>query len=87
MTIFYCLTLQTLKAGSPYLYPPGTGWLSYTTRPGFPFRRPLRLAGYEGGIRTRFHMGIPLPSYLPCCDDPSSVRLRVQIMKLDIRHV
>jgi hypothetical protein len=35
VTIFYCLrfeTLPTWKARSPYLYPPGTRWPSYTPR-------------------------------------------------------
>jgi hypothetical protein len=34
MTIFYCLRFETpptWKARLPYLYPPGTGWPSYTT--------------------------------------------------------
>jgi hypothetical protein len=35
MTIFYCLrfkTTPTWRARSPYLYPPRTGWSSYTPR-------------------------------------------------------
>jgi hypothetical protein len=35
MTIIYCLryeTPPTWRAGSPYLYPPGAGWPSYTPR-------------------------------------------------------
>jgi hypothetical protein len=43
---FNCLRFETpptWRARSPYLYPPGTGWPSYST--GFPFRRLLRLAG------------------------------------------
>jgi hypothetical protein len=35
VTIFYCLILETLptwRTTSPYLYPPGTGWTSYTPR-------------------------------------------------------
>jgi hypothetical protein len=35
MTTFYCLSFEstpTWRARSPYLYPPGTGWLSYTPR-------------------------------------------------------
>jgi hypothetical protein len=35
VTIFYCLrfeTTSTWRARSPYLYPPGTGWPSYTPR-------------------------------------------------------
>jgi hypothetical protein len=38
-------TPPTWRARSPYLYLPGTGWLSYTLRSGFPCRRLLRLAG------------------------------------------
>jgi hypothetical protein len=38
-------TPQTWRARSPYLYPTGTGWPSYTPGPCVPFRRPLRLAG------------------------------------------
>jgi hypothetical protein len=34
-----------LRARSPYLYPPGTGWPGYTPRHWVPFRRLLRLAG------------------------------------------
>jgi hypothetical protein len=33
------------RSRSPYLYPPGSGWPSYTPRYRFPFRRLLRLAG------------------------------------------
>jgi hypothetical protein len=43
MTIFYCLrfeTPSTWKARSPYLYPPGTGWLSYTPRHWVPSLSP-----------------------------------------------
>jgi hypothetical protein len=36
---------RKLEPRSPYLYPPGTGWPSYTPGTGFPFRRLLRLAG------------------------------------------
>jgi hypothetical protein len=35
----------TWRARSPYLYPPETGWPSYTPGTGFPFCRLLRLAG------------------------------------------
>jgi hypothetical protein len=38
-------TLPNLEARSPYLYPPGTGWPSYTPGNGFAFRRLLRLSG------------------------------------------
>jgi hypothetical protein len=53
MTIFYCLrleTLQTWRARSPYLYPPGTGRPGYTPRHWVTFRRLLRLAG----LRCRY---------------------------------
>jgi hypothetical protein len=43
MTIFYCLrfdTLPTWRVRSPYLYPPGTGWHSYTPRHWVPFSSP-----------------------------------------------
>jgi hypothetical protein len=35
LTTFYCLRFETpptWRAKSPYLYPPGTGWPSYTPR-------------------------------------------------------
>jgi hypothetical protein len=38
-----CLRFQTpptWRARSPYLYPPGTGWPSYTPRHGVPFSSP-----------------------------------------------
>jgi hypothetical protein len=41
----------------PYLYPPGTGWPSYTSGTGFPLRRLLRL----GGLRWRYSN--PLPTW------------------------
>jgi hypothetical protein len=43
MTTFYSLRLETLptwRARSPYLYPPGTGWSSYTPRYWVPFSSP-----------------------------------------------
>jgi hypothetical protein len=43
MTTFYCLrfnTPPTWKARSPYLYPPGTGWPSYTPTHQVPFLSP-----------------------------------------------
>jgi hypothetical protein len=43
VTIFYCLRLETpptWRARSPYLYPPGTGWSSYTPRHWVPFSSP-----------------------------------------------
>jgi hypothetical protein len=42
-TIFYCVrfeTLPTWRARFPYLYPPGTGWSTYTPRHWFPFPSP-----------------------------------------------
>jgi hypothetical protein len=44
MTIFYCLRFETpptWRARSPYLYPPGIWWPSYTPRHWVPFRRLL----------------------------------------------
>jgi hypothetical protein len=42
MTIFYCClrfeTPPTCRAGSPYLYPPGTGWPGGRRRKGNPVR-------------------------------------------------
>jgi hypothetical protein len=43
MTIFYCLRFETpptWRARSPYLYPPVTGWPSYTPRHWAPFSSP-----------------------------------------------
>jgi hypothetical protein len=43
MTTFYCLRFEipsTWRAWSPYLYPPGTGWPSYTPRHWVPFSSP-----------------------------------------------
>jgi hypothetical protein len=43
VTIFYCLRFETpptWRARSPYLYPPGTGWPSYTPRHSVPFLSP-----------------------------------------------
>jgi hypothetical protein len=43
VTIFYCLRFETpptWRARSPYLYPPGTGWPSYTPRHWVPFSLP-----------------------------------------------
>jgi hypothetical protein len=46
-TIFYCLLWDssTWRARFPYLYPPGTGWPSYTPGTGFPCCRLLQLTG------------------------------------------
>jgi hypothetical protein len=55
---FYCLRFETpptWRDRSPYLYPPGTGWPSYTPGTGFPFRRILRLAG----LRWRYSIQPP----------------------------
>jgi hypothetical protein len=44
VTIFYCLRIETpptWRARFPYLYPPGTGWPSYTPRHWVPFSLPL----------------------------------------------
>jgi hypothetical protein len=38
-------TPPTWRVKSPYLYPPGTGWPSYTPSTEFPFCRLLQLAG------------------------------------------
>jgi hypothetical protein len=43
VTIFYCLRLETSptrRARSPYLYPSGTWWPSYTPRHWVPFSSP-----------------------------------------------
>jgi hypothetical protein len=43
MTIFHCLRFETpttWKVRFPYLYPPRTGWLSYTPRHWIPFPSP-----------------------------------------------
>jgi hypothetical protein len=43
VTIFYCLRFETpptWRARSPYLYPPATGWPSYTLRHWVPFSSP-----------------------------------------------
>jgi hypothetical protein len=43
MTVFYCLrfeTPRTWRARSPYLYPPGRRWPSYTHRHWVPFSSP-----------------------------------------------
>jgi hypothetical protein len=53
--IFYSLKFETpptWRARFPYLYPPGTGWSSYTPRHWFPSRRLLRLAGLRWRYST-----------------------------------
>jgi hypothetical protein len=47
-TLFYSFRVETpptWRARSPYLYPSGIGWPSYTPRYWVPFCRLLRLAG------------------------------------------
>jgi hypothetical protein len=61
MTTFYCLRLEsppTWRARSPYLYPPGTGWPSYTpihwvlnSNKSSKFEVTLRLAVYRRSVR------------------------------------
>jgi hypothetical protein len=47
-------TFPTWRARFPYLYPPGTGWPSYTPGHWVPFQSPLTARGdYGGGILTR----------------------------------
>jgi hypothetical protein len=64
VTIFYWLRFETSpnwRARSPYLYPPGTGWPSYTPRHWVPFafppttrRRRVRIPPpYVSKIRSR----------------------------------
>jgi hypothetical protein len=54
MTIFYCLrfeTSPTWRVRSPYLYPPGTGWPSYTPQAlGSLFVASYDSQDYGGGI-------------------------------------
>jgi hypothetical protein len=51
-------TPPTWRARSPYLYPPGTGWPSYTPGHWFPILSPLTTPGdYGGSILTRLHTG------------------------------
>jgi hypothetical protein len=50
MAIFYCLRFETpptWRAKFTYLYPPATGWPSYTPRHQVPFRCLLQLAGLQ----------------------------------------
>jgi hypothetical protein len=45
MAIFHCLRFETpptWRARSPYLYPPGRGWPSYTPRHWVPFPSPFK---------------------------------------------
>jgi hypothetical protein len=51
MTIFYCLRFDTppsLSARTPYLYHPGTGWSSYTSRLWVPLSPIFELAATRG---------------------------------------
>jgi hypothetical protein len=51
-------TPPTWRARSPYLYPPGTGWPSYTPGHWVPFLSSLTTRrDYGGGILTRHHTG------------------------------
>jgi hypothetical protein len=51
-----------LELRSPYLYPPGTAWPSYTPGTGFTLRRLLRLAG----LRWRYSKTPPHPGGPVC---------------------
>jgi hypothetical protein len=52
-------TPPTWKTRSLYLYPPRTGWPSYTPGHCVPFLSPLATRrGYGGGIVTRLHTGL-----------------------------
>jgi hypothetical protein len=64
---YFTVTFETppaWRARSPYLYPPGTGWPSYTP---FPFRRLILLAG----LRWKYCNPPPRGSFLN-----SEVKLR-----------
>jgi hypothetical protein len=51
-------TPPTWRARSPYLYPPGTGWPSYTPGQWVHFPSPLTTRrDYGGDILTRLHTG------------------------------
>jgi hypothetical protein len=54
MTIFYCLRFEAppdWRVRSPYSYPPGTGWASYTPRHWVLFSSPPATRRAAGGIR------------------------------------
>jgi hypothetical protein len=54
-------TPPTWRARSPYLYPPGTEWPSYTPGHWVTFLSPLTTRrDYGGGILTRLHTGTQL---------------------------
>jgi hypothetical protein len=67
--LFYSLGFEippTLRARSPYLYPPGTGWPSYPPPPqalGSLFVASYNSQGYGVGIRTSLHTGFVLQSH------------------------
>jgi hypothetical protein len=75
MTIFYCLRFETpptWRARSPYLYPPGTGWPSYTLRYWVPFSSsPTTRRGYlippPHGQIERYEYRISLLTTLSSC--------------------
>jgi hypothetical protein len=60
ITIFYCLRFETpptWSTRSPYLYPPGTGWPSYTPTHCVPFSSPPTARGSVVGWGTMLHAG------------------------------
>jgi hypothetical protein len=66
MAIFYCLRFETpprWRCTSPYLYPPGTGWPSYSPQGlGSLFVASYEPQGYGGVILTRLHTESPTDS-------------------------
>jgi hypothetical protein len=84
MAIFYCLRFETpttWMSRFPYLYFPGTGWPTYTSGTGFPFRRLLRLAG------LRWMYSNPLPHCnAKCLQDKSSAWITQKIHHLYCRR-
>jgi hypothetical protein len=61
-TIFYPhYRLPDLEGRSPCLYPPGTGWPSYTPGHWVPFSSPITTRrDYDGGFLTRRHASLLL---------------------------
>jgi hypothetical protein len=58
-------TPPTWRARFPYVYPPGTGWPSYTPGHWVPFLSPLTTRrDYGGSIPTRLHTQLILPLVL-----------------------
>jgi hypothetical protein len=59
MATFYCLRFESplsWRARSPYVYPPETGWPSYTPQAvGSLFVVSCSSQGYGGGIQLRLH--------------------------------